>query len=158
VSEYDPSKQIVDSTSTFLTRDLIGLFIGIVSVVLVILTVTICKWSRCFHLNENQSHPHEAEGLTSVTSVSSSNVQSRNKNQRIPSSDYGYSSTKSTKDSVLAKYQSSLNAQPISDTKVPRVTITALTVPSNTQLVPRLSLSPQASGSSISHSSYSIQQ
>lgn len=156
VSEFD-SLQALDSTSTPITRDFIGLCIGILTVVLVILIVAICKWSRCLCLKGNPRGDLPDEGLISV-------VHSRphHHQQHRPSSCSRSGNTqqyaRSHRDGLLSPPQPTFNGGRCMDVKVPRVKITTLAVQPCQQLVPRLSMSPQDSSSSIARSSFSIKK
>ena len=146
VSEFD-SFQALDSTSTPITRDYIGLCIGILTVVLVILLVAICKWSRCLCLKRSARDDLLDEGLSSV-------LHSHPQQPR-PSS-CSRSGTTHQRNGLLSPPQPTYNVGRPTDVKVPRVTITRLAVQPSQQLVPRLSMSPQESSSSIVRSFTSI--
>jgi hypothetical protein len=162
VSEFDPS-QTLESSPTPLTRDFVGLCIGILSVILVILTVAVCKWSRCLCLKRNHDHDEQNEGLSSVigptTSTPYHNSRRHRQSQRPSSCDRVgdvYRHVNNTRNGLLSPPPPSYNGYRLNDVKAPRVTITTLPVQPSQQLVPRLSISPQVSGSSITRSSYSI--
>ncbi|CAF1351719.1 unnamed protein product [Adineta steineri] len=165
VSEVDPS-QLPDSSSTPLTRDFIGLCIGILSVVLVILIVAVCKWSRCQCLKRNQDHDSQSERLSSViqSNASTSRTYSQEhltQNQRLLScnrSDEVSGYINNTRHDFLSPPQQTHNGHTRKEIKVPRVTITTLPVQPSQQLVPRLSTSPQVPSSTMPRNTYSIKQ
>ena len=167
VTEIDSLPETLDSYPEPLTRDFIGLCIGILSLVLVILIVVVCKWSRCRCLKKNH-HEHD-EDLTSVINHNTSafrpaRQRQRDENQRSSVScnhpGNGYPPTNRTRNgNSLLSAQSTYNESQSKDLKVvPRVTITTLPVQPSQQQVPRLSISPQVSESSITRSSCSIKQ
>lgn len=169
MSDLDSSEPTSDSAPSPLTRDFIGLCIGILSVVLVILTVTICKWSRCQFLNPNRHDYDQTESLTSVVNHNTapaagrpSRQRQRNSTQQRSSSCDRHGNVRSnnnrTRDGLLSSPQPTYSGYPARDLKVPRVTITALSVQPSQQMVPRLSVSPQVSNSSTTQSTYSIKQ
>lgn len=186
MSDFDQS-EIFDISPTLLTRDFIGLCIGIISVILVILIVAICKCSRCLCLkrrSDNTSYNDIRSSILQQTiSTSDSDSQRYNRYSRyyhhpIPTSLPGsqqYQRWSSTTSSSYYGYPSSIyrqmshgrndltpsmeidiNRHRLNDIKVPRFTITALPIQPSQQLVPRLSMSPETSGSSITRSSYSF--
>jgi hypothetical protein len=178
VSNFEQSETL-ESSPTPLTRDFIGLCIGILSVVLVILVVAICKWSRCLCLRHQQDNDDPNEVFSSILqhNTSTPHRQSRRQHnqshyrqeqesqlqhQRSSSCDHRpgniYRHISETRNELMSSSQPSHNAYRLNDVKVPRVTITTLPVQPSQQLVPRLSISPQVSGSSITRSSYSIKQ
>jgi hypothetical protein len=59
---------------------------------------------------------------------------------------------------LLSPPQPFYNEYRLNDVKGSRITITTLPPQPSQQRVPRLSVSPQVSGSSITHSTYSIKQ
>lgn len=167
--DSDLSTLISDSTPSPITRDFIGLCIGVLCVVIVILTVAICKWSRCQCLNQNHHDNDQTESLTSVidhrTAVAAGRPPSRqphrSPNQRSSSCDRlgnGQSNRNRMRDGLLSSPQPTYNGYPPRDIVVPRVTITTLSVQPAQQMVPRLSISPQVSNSSTTQSTYSIKQ
>jgi len=166
VAEFDPLRQTLDSHPEPSTRDFIGLCIGILSVVLLILIIVICKWSRCACLKQNHHVHDQTEGLTSVIDQNTlafrpSRQRRRDQNQRSSSCDHlgnAYPSTNRTRDVSLSSPQTNCNGYQPRDLKAPRVTITTLSIQPSQQLVPRLSISPQVSDSSIIHSTNSINQ
>jgi len=173
VSDFDHSETI-DSSPTPLTRDFIGLCIGILSVVLVILTVAICKWSRCVCLKQSNETDEPNEVFNSILQHTTSTPyrQSRSSQSQFRTLQYQRSSScdqrpshlnrpvnvTSRDDYISPSQPNNFNAYRLNDIKVPRVTITTLPVQPTQQLVPRLSISPQISGSSITHSTYSFKQ
>jgi len=173
MSDFDQS-ETVDSSPTPLTRDFIGLCIGILSVVLVILIVAICKWSRCVCLKRQNDNDDQNDVFSSILQHNASTPyphsrNSRNRHQqrsqhRSSSCDQRpgniYRHISNTRDDLISSSSSQIgnNGYRLNDIKVPRVTITTLPVQPNQQLVPRLSISPQVSGSSIAHSTYSLKQ
>lgn len=173
MSDSDQSETL-DSSPTPLTRDFIGLCIGILSVVLVVLIVAICKWSRCLCLKRQNDHDDPNEVLTSILHHPTSSTphrqsrqirsNSRSYQQRSSSCDqrpsYVYQpiNTMTTRDDYIPPSNNRNSGYRLNDIKVPRVTITTLPVQPTQQLVPRNSISPQISGSSITRSSYSIKQ
>lgn len=172
VSDSDQSETL-DSSPTPLTRDFIGLCIGILSVVLVILIVAICKWSRCLCLKRQNDNDDPNEVFTSILQPSTSTPHAHSRHhrsqsrqqqpqQRSSSCDqrpsYAYRPVNTTRDDYIPPNQPINNAYRLNDIKVPRVTITTLPVQPTQQLVPRNSISPQISGTSITRSSYSIKQ
>ena len=50
---------MLDPTPTLFTRDFIGLCVGVLSMVLVVLVVAICKWSRCLCLKRHATHGNQ---------------------------------------------------------------------------------------------------
>jgi hypothetical protein len=164
VSEFNPS-QALDSSSTPLKLDFIGLCIGVLSVILVILIVAVCKWSSCLCLKQNHNNYDQNGNLTSViqpnTSTPYHNQQRhRRQNQGLSSCDYPgnvHPPVSTTRDGLLSP-QTSYNGCRPNDVKLSRVTITTLPVQTSQQLVPRLSISPQVSSSSITRNTYSIKQ
>ena len=167
MSDFDQPEPL-DSSPTPLTRDFIGLCIGILSVVLVILTVAICKWSRCLCLKRSNDNDNPNEVFSSILqhNTSTPHHQSRfHRRQRSSSCDqrpgYVYRPISTTRDDYISPAlmgQYNTNGYRLNDIKVPRVTITTLPVQPTQQLVPRLSISPQVSGSSITRSTYSLKQ
>ncbi len=171
MSDVDQSEPF-DSNPAPLTRDFIGLCIGILSVVLVILIVAICKWSRCRCLKRSNDNDNPNEVFSSILqhNTSTPHPQSRhnrdnNRRQRSSSCDQRpgniYRPISNTRDDYISPAQMgqyNTNGYRLNDIKVPRVTITTLPVQPTQQLVPRLSISPQVSGSSITHSTYSLKQ
>jgi hypothetical protein len=170
VSDYDQSP-ILDVSPTPLTRDFIGLCIGILTVVLVILIVAICKWSRCQcskHSNDVDDHNQVFSSIlqqnTSTPHAHSRHQQQRQRQQqhqqRSSSCDQRpgsvYQPVSHHRDELISPVQATSNNYRLTDIKVPRVTITTLPVQPSQQLVPRLSISPQVSSSSITRSTYSI--
>jgi hypothetical protein len=161
VSEFDPT-QTVDVSSTPLTHDLIALCVGTICIVLVILLLAVCKWSRCLCLKRNHDNYGQTEGFSSVIQPNTSTPHSfsqrhRSQNQQFSPCDRpGHSSQQisTTRNGFLSPPQLFNNEHHSNDVKLPRVTITKLSVQSSQQLVPRLSINPQASGSSITHSTY----
>jgi len=164
VSDFDLS-QTLDSSSTPLTLDFIGLCIGVLTVILVILIVAVCKWSNCLCLKRNPNNNDQNEALTSVIQPSTStpyhnHQRFRSQNQRLSSCDHPgnvHPSTSTTRDGLLSP-QTCCNGYHPNDVKVSRVTIRTLPIQTSQQLVPRLSISPQVSSSSITHNTYSIKQ
>ncbi len=175
--------EVLDSSPTPLTRDFIGLCIGILSVVLVILIVAICKWSRCLCLRRQQDTDDPNEVFSSILQHNTSTphrqsrrphnhshhrqqqqqpYQQQSQQPRSSSCDHRpgnfFRHISETRNEHTSASQPGYNGQRLNDLKVPRVTITTLPVQPSQQLVPRLSLSPQVSGSSITRSSYSIKQ
>ena len=173
VSDSDQSP-LLDSSPTPLTRDFIGLCIGILSVVLVVLIVAICKWSRCHCLKQPHDHDDHNDIFSSVLQQNAStphghprrhpsdNRRQRPSQHRSSSCDQRpgsvYQPVSTGRDDLISPVAPSSNAYRLQEIKVPRVTITALPVQPTQQLVPRLSISPQVSGSSIARSSYSLKQ
>jgi hypothetical protein len=174
VSDFDQSEAL-DSSPTPLTRDFIGLCIGILSVVLVILIVAICKWSRCLCLKRQNDTDEQNEVFSSILQHNAStphphsrNHRSQNRQQQQQSQQrssscdqrpgYIYRHISNTRDDYISPSQQGNNGYRLNDIKVPRVTITTLPVQPTQQLVPRLSISPQVSGSSITRSTYSLKQ
>jgi hypothetical protein len=172
VTDVDQPEPL-DSSPTPLTRDFIGLCIGILSVVLVILIVAICKWSRCLCLKRSNDNDNPNEVFSSILqhNASTPHPQSRyqrdhnRRHQRSSSCDqrpgHIYRSISNTRDDYISPSQLghyNNNGYRLNDIKVPRVTITTLPVQPTQQLVPRLSISPQVSGSSITRSTYSLKQ
>ena len=165
MSEFDPS-QTVDSSQSPITRDFIGLCIGILSVVLVILIVAVCKWSRCLCLKRNHDNDEQNEGFSSIIQPTTSTPyhhsrRHHNQYQRPSACDRAgddYRHISSTRGGLLSPPPPPYNEYRLNNIKVPRVTITTLPVQPSQQLVPRLSISPQVSGSSITRSTYSIKQ
>ena len=169
MSDFEKSETL-DLSPTPLTRDFIGLCIGILSVVLVILIVAICKWSRCLCLKSHHDNDDHNEVFSSILQHNTSTPHpqlrhNRNNNyrqQRSSSCDqrpgYVYRHISNTRDDYISPSQYGNNGYRLNDIKVPRVTITTLPVQPTQQLVPRLSISPQVSGSSITHSTYSLKQ
>ncbi len=170
MAEIDSLQETLDSHPEPLSRDFIGLCIGILSLVLVILIVVVCKWSRCRCFKKNHHEHDQVEGLTSVVDHNTSaprptRQRRRDQNQRLSAScthpvNNVYPPTNRTRNSnSLLSSQPTYNEYQSNDGKVvPRVTITTLAVQPSQQLVPRLSISPQVSDSSITRSSYSIKQ
>ncbi len=166
MSEFDLFEETGDSSPAPLTRDFIGLCIGILSVVIVILIVAVCKWSRCLCLKQNHNDYDQTEGLTAVIGQNSSvprPSQQRHPGQNQQLSSYDHPSTvppsrSTARDGLLLSPQRAYNGRQPNDLKVPRVTITALSVQPSQQLVPRLSISPQVSASSITHNPYLTKQ
>jgi len=156
VSEFDPS-DMLDSSSTPLSRDFIGLCIGILSVVIVILTVTVCKWSRCLCLKHNHNNFNPTEGVTLVIQPNTSTLHPHQQRRRSPNQwlspcdHHGnvQPPIRTTRDGVLSSPEPPYNGSRPRDVKASRVTFATLPGQSSQQLVPRLSLSPQVSGSSI---------
>lgn len=176
VPDFDAFEPTSDTAPSPLTRDFIGLCIGILSVVLVILTVAICKWSRFRCLNPNRHDYDQTESLTSVVDHNTaapaaaavarpSRQRHRNPTEHRSSSCDRQGNVRSnnnnrTRDGLLSSPQPTYSGYPPAprDLKVPRVTITALSVQPSQQMVPRLSVSPQVSNSSTTQSTYSIKQ
>jgi len=164
VSEFDLS-QTLDSSSTPLTLDFIGLCIGVLSVILVILIVAVCKWSRCLCLKQNHNHYDQNGDLTSVIQPNTStpyhnHQRHRSQNQRLSSCHHPgnvHPPVSTTRDGLLSP-QTSYNGSHPNDVKASRVTIRTLPIQNSQQLVPRLSISSQVSNSSITHNVYSIKQ
>ncbi|CAF1036288.1 unnamed protein product [Rotaria sp. Silwood1] len=164
---------MLDTNPRLLTRDFIGLCIGILSVVLVILIVAICKWSHCLCLKRNND---QNEVLSSILqqniSSSDSNVRRHYQNNGYPvhlqqrqqqwpplydnhpSSVYQHIGD--SRDDVISSLQAGNSRYRINDIIAPRVTITTLPVQPSQQRVPCLSMSPQISGSSITRSTNSL--
>jgi hypothetical protein len=169
VSDLD-QLQPLDSNPTPLTRDFVGLCIGILSVVLVIFTVAICKWSRCRCLKRSNDNnvPNEVfssilQQNTSTSHPHSQRYQNLNQHSQRPSScDHRpgnvYRHISNGRNEIISPAQPVNNGYRLNDVKAPRVTITTLAVQPSQQLVPRLSTSPQVSGSSIGRSTYSLKQ
>jgi len=164
----DPDRSY-EMSPTPLTRDFIGLCIGILSVVLVILIVAICKWSRCLCLRRSNENDDPNSGLSSIVQPNTStphpfsrhrsHYRSRSSScDQRPTGQYRYMS--GAREAFPSPPQLvNNNGFRLNDIKVPRVTITTLPVqPSQQQQVPRLSISPQVSGSSIARSTYSFKQ
>ena len=134
---------------------------------MVILIVVVCKWSRCSFLKRNQEIDNETERLSEIVQQTdprrSSHSQQRSTSQNRRSSAARPSNlanqyVNTTRHGLLSPPQPAYHGQQSKTTKVPRVTITTLPVQSSQQLVPRLSISPQVSSSSITHNIYSIKQ
>ncbi|UJR23387.1 hypothetical protein I4U23_026395 [Adineta vaga] len=179
MSEFEQSETL-ESGPTPMTRDFIGLCIGILSVVIVILIVAICKWSRCLCLKNSNDTDEHNEVFSSILqhNASTPHRQSQQRHfnhnhhhqsqqyqqeQRTSSCDHRpsniYQHISNTRNDAISPVQSvNNNGYRLNDLKVPRVTITTLPVQPTQQLVPRLSISPQVSGSSITRSSYSLKQ
>jgi hypothetical protein len=162
VSDVDQSETL-DSSPTLLTRDFIGLCIGILSVVIVILIVAICKWSRCLCLKSHNGIDDQNEVFSSILQHNASTPhpharRSYNHNHHQPQEQR--SSSCDHRPGNIYRHISNTrnNGYRLNDLKVPRVTITTLPVQPSQQLVPRLSISPQVSGSSITRSTYSLKQ
>ncbi|CAF2414343.1 unnamed protein product [Rotaria sp. Silwood2] len=173
---------MLDISPTLLTRDFIGLCIGILSVVLVILVVAICKWSRCLCLKHHNGNDDQNEAFSSILqpniSTSDLNLRRHYQNNRYhvhppppppqqqqqqqlsslyqshPGSIYQH--INNAGDDFISPLQSSNSRYRLSDTKVPRFTITTLPIQPSQQRVPCLSMSPQISGSSITRSTNSL--
>lgn len=165
MSEFDPLRtQFEDSSPTPLTRDIIGLCIGVLSIVLLILIIAICKWSRCECLKQYRHNMDQHEDLTSVILPNSTvpysyRQHNHNRNQRISTCNHSrnvHPTVITTRNGLLSSPPPFCNGARPHDTKVSHVTITSFSVQTSQQLVPRLSLSPQISGSSITHSINSI--
>ena len=177
----DPDQlEVLDSNPTPLTRDFIGLCIGILSVVLVILIVAICKWSRCLCLRGSNESDHPNEVFSSILQHHTSTPYAQSRHHRDPNRraqrihhqrssscdqrpGYVYRPVTVTRDDYISPPQfgnnNTNNGYRLNDIKVPRVTITTLPVQPTQQLVPRLSISPSvSSGSSIARSTYSFKQ
>lgn len=173
---HDSDQQTnLETSATPLTGDFIGLCIGILSVVLVILIVAICKWSRCQCLKHQNDVEEHNEVFTSILHQNASTPhpfsnhhlhqpnrhrhhhRSSSCDQR-PTALVGYQPVSTVRDDFLSPVPPAQNGYRLNDIKVPRVTITTLPVQPTQQLVPRLSISPQVSGSSIAHSTYSLKQ
>ncbi|UJR25513.1 hypothetical protein I4U23_006859 [Adineta vaga] len=157
--------EVDDSTPTPLTRDFIGLCIGIVAVILVMLIVAIYKWSHCLCLKRNQGSNDPMERLSVIIQENnlrrhSSAQQRRLDPNRRPSANHpsnnGNRYVSSTNHGLLSPPQPIFNGHRLTDVKAPRITITTLPIQSSQQLVPRLSISPQISNSSITHNAYPI--
>jgi hypothetical protein len=165
VFEFDAS-QTLDSSPAPLTRDFIGLCMGVLFVILVVLTVVICKWSRCLCLKKNHNNYNQNENLSSVipqniTTPHLHRQHHRSQNQRLSSCNHPgnvYPHISTTRDGLLSSPQPSSNGYRPHNVKISRVTTTTLQVQTSQQLVPRLSISPQVSGSSITRSTNSIKQ
>ncbi|CAF1184413.1 unnamed protein product [Adineta ricciae] len=166
VTEFDILES-EDTSSTTLSRDLVGICVGVISVAMVILIVVVCKWSRCSFLKRNQEIDNETERLSEIVQQTdprrSSHSQQRSTGQNRRSSAARPSNinnqyVNTTRHGLLSPPQPASHGQQSKTTKVPRVTITTLPVQSSQQLVPRLSISPQVSSSSITHNNYSIKQ
>ncbi len=170
MSDLDQSETL-DSSPTILTRDFIGLCIGILSVVIVILIVAICKWSRCLCLKSHTDNDEQNEVFSSILQHNASTPYTRHNNnnphglpqqQRSSSCDHRpgniYRHISNTRNNIISPVPPTNNGYRLNDVKVPRVTITTLPVQPSQQLVPRLSISPQVSGSSITRSTYSFKQ
>ena len=177
VSKSDQS-DMSDSSPTPITRDFIGLCIGILSVVLVILIVAICKWSRCLCLKRPSDIDEQNEVFSSILQHNASTPHNHSRRHQNPSHHYQheqqqqqqrssscdhrpgniYRHVSETRNDLISPAQPGNNGYRLNDLKVPRVTITTLPVQPTQQLVPRLSISPQVSGSSITHSSYTHKQ
>ena len=155
MSEFD-SLQALDSTSTPITRDFIGLCIGILTVVVVILIVAICKWSRCLCLKGNPHDDLPDEGLISVVHSRPHHQQHRPSSCSRSGNAHQYA--RGHRNGLLSPPQPTFNGGQSMDVKVPRIKITTLAVQPSQQLVPRLSMSPQDSSSSIARSSFSIKK
>lgn len=153
MSDFDALHSF-DISPTQITRDFVGLCIGILTVVIVILIVAICKWSRCLCLKENSRDDPQSENLSSVMFTDPTPSNRHPSQCQQTSNPYQYTST--TRDGFLSPPPTHYNGHRPKDVKVPRVTITTLPVQPSQQIVPRLSLSPQVSGSSIAHSTYSF--
>ncbi|CAF1347098.1 unnamed protein product [Adineta steineri] len=180
VSDFDQSETL-ETSPTVLTRDFVGLCIGILTVVIVIFIVAICKWSRCLCLKRHIENDEQNEVFSSILQHNASTphphsrhqqnynhhqqsqLQVQQQQQRSSSCDhrpdriYRHISN-NRNDNIISPVQSTNNAYRLNDIKVPRVTITTLPVQPTQQLVPRLSISPQVSGSSIARSTYSLKQ
>lgn len=176
----DPDQlEVLESNSSPITRDFIGLCIGILSVVLVILIVAICKWSRCLCLKGSNDSDNPNEVFSSIlqhhtSTPYSQSRQARDRNHRSLRIHHQRSSScdqrpgniyrpvvNRSRDDYISPTQfgnNNNNGYRLNDIKVPRVTITTLPVQPTQQLVPRLSISPQVSGSSIARSTYSFKQ
>lgn len=158
--------QIEDQSPTSLTRDVIGLCIGVLSVVLLIVIIALFKWSRCICLKQSPNNFGTDEELTSViqpniTVPYTYRHNNRSQNQRVSSCNHTgnvYPTVSTTRNGLLSSPQRiCLGNRPL-DAKVSLVTTTSLSVQTSQQLVPRLSISPQMSGSSITRSINSIGQ
>ena len=173
MADFEQSETL-DSSPTLLTRDFIGLCIGILCVVIVILIVAICKWSRCLCLKSHHDNDEQNDVFSSILQHNASTPHTHTRSQynhnhhqpqqqRTSSScDHRpgniYRHISNTRNDLTSSVQPSTNGYRLNDVKVPRVTITTLPVQPSQQLVPRLSISPQVSGSSITRSSYSLKQ
>ncbi len=165
MAEFDPS-QSLDLSPTPVTRDFIGLCIGVLCVVLVILIVALCKWSQCLCLKCNHDSNDQNEHLSSVIQPNTSTPhphpqQHRSRNQGLslyncPGNAYRHIST--TRGGLLSPPQEPYNGYCLTDVKAPCITITTVSVQPSQQLVPRLSTSPVISNSSITRSIYSSKQ
>jgi hypothetical protein len=168
VSDFDTS-QSLDSSTTPLTRDFIGLCIGILVVVLALLIVALCTWARCLYVKNNDHHDIHNEILSSViqADVSTSHRYSRSRHHHHherSSSCHRINNTNPHASSIRDGFLSPPVAQQpyyvcrANDSKGQRGTTKILAVQPCQQLVPRLSISPQESSSSIATSACSIKQ
>ncbi|CAF1669079.1 unnamed protein product, partial [Adineta ricciae] len=163
--------ETLESSPTPLTRDFIGLCIGILSVVIVILIVAICKWSRCRCMKRFDDTDDNHGVFSSILQHNAStphgnarrqyNYNHHQQDQHLSSCDHRPDNiyrhiSNSRVDTISPVQATNNNGYRLNDVKVPRVTITTLPVQPTQQLVPRLSISPQVSGSSITRSSYSL--
>lgn len=165
VSDFD-SIHLSDGSQTPVTRDFIALCIGILTIVIVILLIALCKWSRCLCLKENLDEDLESGSFstmnTSVNGRSSSRSSSNHQRHHHRHHHHHHSSGCQTCSNDQNRYQTTTRSGLLSppspfnyghnnshDFKLPRVTITVAPTLNSQQLVPRLSISPQSSTSSI---------
>lgn len=146
----------LDISPTQITRDFVGLSIGILTVVIVILVIAICKWSRCLCLKSKSRDDQQNENLSSLIFTDPTPSNRHPSQCQQTSNPYQYTST--TRDGFLSPPPANFNGHRTNDVKLPHITITTLPVQPSQQIVPRLSISPQVSGSSIAHSTYLSKQ
>lgn len=160
VSNID-SSEVEDATPMPLSRDFIGLCIGILSVVVIVMIVALCKWSRCRCLKRNLAghDPDERFSTLIPPSTPTTHLHSRRptvQSRRFSSAYPAERHANGTRHSALTPGEHPYGNRRSVDVKAPRVTIKVVPVQSSQQLVPRLSTSPQVSNSSMIHNVYSM--
>ncbi|CAF3944063.1 unnamed protein product [Rotaria sp. Silwood2] len=125
-----------------------------------------CKWTRCLCFKQNPNNYDQTESISSVIQSDRSTIhpysqRSRSQVQRFLSCDHIDDVNRcicTTRDGLLSPPPPSYNRCHSNEVNLTDVTITRSSVKSNQQLVPRLSINPKVSSSSITDSAFSIKQ
>ncbi|CAF0788776.1 unnamed protein product [Didymodactylos carnosus] len=131
-----------DFSSTIQTKDFIGLTIGIILVLFVILMVVICKWSQCSCLKKRNNAHHSILPPASTTTTTSTPLHHQESDMLRRSfntaHNQNYSSPRFRLDNIVP----------------PQVPLKTATLHIQPHVVPRISISPQVSGSSLTNQQY----
>ncbi|CAF0832563.1 unnamed protein product [Didymodactylos carnosus] len=133
-----------DVSSAIQTKDFIALSIGVISVLLVILVVVICKWSEWSCLKKRNNTHHlilPPASSTTATSTPRHNQESDILRRSFHSvQNHNYRSPPTFRlDSIIP----------------PQIPMKMTTLNVQPHVVPRISISPQISGSSLTTQQYS---
>ena len=164
MSDFD-SVHLSDGSQTSTTRDFVALCISLVTVALVILVIILCKWSHRLCFNSSSTNRSENGTTTTVSTLSSRGSGSRpHHNRRRPSATCQNRSTDpnhngiNVRDGFLSP-PAPLHYPPYpQETKSARLIVTVVPSQSSQQVVPRLSISPHGSSSSLTRNSYNFKQ